>query len=62
LFVSDITQKRQEVFDLTTQIDLLTSSLSGSEIASTPISGTLIATTTNFDAAVTTTIARCRTE
>jgi hypothetical protein len=62
LFVSDISQKRQEVLDLTTQIDLLTNSLSGSEIASTPISGMLIATTTNFAAAITTTIARCHTE
>ncbi|KAJ4436308.1 hypothetical protein ANN_18939 [Periplaneta americana] len=35
----DLSQKRQEMLDLTTQIDLLTSSLSGSEIASTPISG-----------------------
>ncbi|XP_069677156.1 EH domain-binding protein 1 isoform X2 [Periplaneta americana] len=34
----DLSQKRQEMLDLTTQIDLLTSSLSGSEIASTPIS------------------------
>jgi hypothetical protein len=61
LFVSDISQKRQEVLDVTTQIDLLTSSVSGSEFASTPISGTLIATTINFASAVTTTIAR-RTE
>ncbi|PNF35621.1 hypothetical protein B7P43_G01880 [Cryptotermes secundus] len=36
--VEDISQKHQEVLDLTSQIDLLTSSLSGSEIASTPIS------------------------
>ncbi|KDR15579.1 EH domain-binding protein 1 [Zootermopsis nevadensis] len=34
----DGSQKLQEVLDLTTQIDLLTNSLSGSEIASTPIS------------------------
>lgn len=34
----DDSQKHQEMLDLTTQIDLLTSSLSGSEIASTPLS------------------------
>jgi hypothetical protein len=34
------------MLDLTTQIDLLTSSLSGSEIASTPISGKSFITTT----------------
>jgi hypothetical protein len=59
LFVSDASQKHQEMLDLTTQIDLLTSSLSGSEIASTPISGTFIATATNLAVAVTTTIAHC---
>jgi hypothetical protein len=36
--VEDYSQRHQEMLDLTTQIDLLTSSLSGSEIASTPLS------------------------
>jgi hypothetical protein len=62
LFVSDISQKYQEVLDLTTQIDLLTSSLSGSEIASTPISGMLTVTATNLAAAITSAIAHCHTE
>lgn len=53
------------MLDLTTQIDLLTSSLSGSEIASTPLSGKsllllllllLITTTTAASAAATATI------
>lgn len=34
----DYSHRHQEMLDLTTQIDLLTSSLSGSEIASTPLS------------------------
>jgi hypothetical protein len=47
------------VLDLTTQIDLLTSSLSGSEIASTPISGMLSVTTTSLAASLTSAIAHC---
>ena len=38
-FLTDMSQKHQEMLDLTTQIDMLTNSLSGSEFASTPVSG-----------------------
>lgn len=37
----DFGNKTHGLFDLTSQIDLLTNSLSGSEIASTPASGEL---------------------